>query len=36
MMPNWNKLARGRLYTISVKPWFMNNKQHVSATEDWK
>ena len=36
MMPNWNKLARGRLCAISVKPWFMKNKQHVFPTEDWK
>ena len=23
-MPNWNKLACSKLYTLFVKPWFMN------------
>ena len=35
-MPNWNKLACGTLCTQFLKPWFMNNKQQVSPTEDSK
>ena len=36
IMPNWNKLACGTLCTQFLKPWFMNNKQQVSPTEDSK